>query len=170
MTQLSESLKKELVAIVANLNHDDSDIRRWAIYDLEQFPPEYTVEHLVGGTEDDHRAVREAAAEVLNSVPADQCLQLLIPLLGSPRIEVRNLVAGIVAKFDAAAVDYLLEALVHGNEDVRKFSVDILGLTRSDRAVEGLAKALYDPSGKCRGIGRRGVGEDSLGKCDALSG
>lgn len=145
MTQLSESLKKELVAIVANLNHDDSDIRRWAIYDLEQFPPEYTVEHLVGGTEDDHRAVREAAAEVLNSVPADQCLQLLIPLLGSPRIEVRNLVAGIVAKFDAAAVDYLLEALVHGNEDVRKFSVDILGLTRSDRAVEGLAKALYDP-------------------------
>lgn len=145
MTELSDSQKKELDAIVANLSHEDSDVRRWAIYDLEQFPPEHTVEHLLVGVEDEHRAVREAAAEVFNSVPADQCLRLLIPLLGSPRIEVRNLVAAIVAKFDAAAVDYLLEALDHGNEDVRKFSVDNLGLIRSDRAVEGLAKALYDP-------------------------
>lgn len=144
MTELSESQMKELDAIVAKLSHEDSDVRRWAIYDLEQFSPEHTVEHLVRGTEDEHRAVREAAAEVLNTVPADQCLRLLIPLLGSPRIEVRNLVAAIVAKFDAAAVDYLLEALDHGNEDVRKFSADILGLTRSDQAVEGLAKALYD--------------------------
>ena len=142
---LSDTQQAELDTIIANLGDGDSDVRRWAIYDLEQFPPEITVEHLVRGAEDDHRAVREAAAEVLATVPAEESLRPLTPLLGSPRIEVRNLVASVIAKFGAAAVEYLTEGLEFENEDVRKFSADILGLARSDRAVEGLAKALYDP-------------------------
>ncbi len=141
---LSDTRKKELDAIVANLDHEDSDVRRWAVYDLGQFPAETIIEHLVRGAEDKHRAVREAAAEVIASVPAEFCLRPLTPLLGSPRIEVRNLVATIIAKFGGAAVEYLIEALEHENEDVRKFSADILGLARSDRAIEYLAKALYD--------------------------
>jgi len=141
---MSEKQQDNLNKIVANLADEDSDVRRWAIYDLEQFPPEQTVEHLVRGTEDEHRAVREAAAEVLTGIPGDLCLPQLIPLLGSQRIEVRNLVATLIAKFDDGAVEYLLAALEHENEDVRKFSADILGMAQSDLAVEGLAKAMYD--------------------------
>ena len=142
---LSDTQQAELTTITSNLGDKDSDVRRWAIYDLEQFAPEITIEYLVRGVADEHRAVREAAAEVLASVPSEICLRPLTPLLGSHRIEIRNLVATVVAKFGDAAVEYLLEALEYDNEDVRKFSVDILGLAQSDRAVKGLAKALHDP-------------------------
>ena len=142
---LDETKLKELQAIITNLSADDSDTRRWAVYDLEQFPPEHTMEHLVTRIQDEHRAVREAAAEVFESVPPDLWLRQMTPLLGSPRIEIRNLVAALIAKFGDATVEYLLEALTHENEDVRKFSADILGLAESETAVAGLAKALYDP-------------------------
>ncbi len=143
---IDETKLKALEAIVANLSADDSDTRRWAVYDLEQFPPEHTIEHLTARIQDEHRAVREAAAEVLESVPPELWLRQLTPLLGSPRIEIRNLVAALISKFGDATVEYLLEALAHENEDVRKFSADILGLAESETAVEGLAKALYDPA------------------------
>ncbi len=142
---VDEAKLKELAGVVANLSAEDSDTRRWAVYDLESYPPELTLEHLVAGIQDEHRAVREAAAEVLESVPTALSLPELTPLLGSSRIEVRNIVAALIAKFGDAAVDYLVEALAHENEDVRKFSADILGLAESDRAVESLVAALYDP-------------------------
>ena len=142
---LSKTQQDELQKIVLSLKETDSDVRRWAIYDLEQLPPEATIDYLIQGMEDEHRAVREAAAEVLASVPAEICLRPLTPLLGHARIEVRNLAASIIGKFSDSAVDYLLEALEHENEDVRKFSADILGLAQSELAVDGLAKALYDP-------------------------
>ncbi len=142
---LEETKSKELQAIITNLSADESDTRRWAVYDLEQFPPEHTLEHLVNGIQDEHRAVREAAAEVLESIPPQLWLRKLTPLLGSPRIEIRNLVAALIAKFGDATVEYLLEALADENEDVRKFSADILGLAESEKAVEGLVAALYDP-------------------------
>jgi HEAT repeat protein len=141
---LSKTQQDELTKIVSNLKDTDSDVRRWAIYDLEQLPPDATIEYLIQGIEDEHRAVREAAAEVLASVPPDICLRPLTPLLGNARIEVRNIAAAIIGKFGDAVVEYLLEALEHENEDVRKFSADILGLARSELAVDGLAKALYD--------------------------
>lgn len=142
---VDEAKLKELAGVVTNLSAEDSDTRRWAVYDLESYPPKLTVDHLVAGIQDEHRAVREAAAEVLESVPTELSLPRLTPLLGSARIEVRNIVAALIAKFGDAAVDYLSEALAHENEDVRKFSADILGLAESDRAVEGLVAAMYDP-------------------------
>ncbi len=141
---VDETKLKQLAGVVTNLSAEDSDTRRWAVYDLESYPPKLTVDHLVAGIQDEHRAVREAASEVLESVPTELSLPQLTPLLGSSQIEVRNIVATLIAKFGDAAVDYLVEALVHENEDVRKFSADILGLAESDQAVESLAKALYD--------------------------
>ena len=142
---LSADQQKVYDKIVADLGADESDARRWAIYDLEKFPPEMIVDHLVAGTRDEHRAVREAASEVLENVPSDLCLPLLTPLLGDKRIEVRNLVAALISKFGDGAVRYLIAALKVDDEDVRKFSADILGLAHSSDAVEGLAKAIYDP-------------------------
>ena len=142
---ISADQQKVYHKIVTDLGADDSDARRWAIYDLEQFPPEMIVDHLVAGTRDDHRAVREAASEVLENVPGELCLPLLTPLLGDKRIEVRNLVAVLISKFGDSAVNYLIAALNVDDEDVRKFSADILGLAHSADAVEGLAKAIYDP-------------------------
>jgi HEAT repeat protein len=128
-------------AIVERLQAVDSDDRRWAIYSLEEFEPQMAVDYLIQGLQDEHRAVRGAAAEVLETLPAKVCAKKLIPLLGSVRIEVRNIAAGILVRLGAAAVDDLLPALFDENEDVRKFAADILGQARATEAVAALCKA-----------------------------
>ncbi len=131
--------------IVAKLKDEDSDERRWAVYDLEEFEPSDTIHHLIEAVQDDNRAVREAASEVLQGIPASVCTKSLTPLLGSSRIEVRNTVAMILVTFGDEAVNDLLPALTAENEDVRKFAADILGLAESEKAVDALCKtALSD--------------------------
>jgi HEAT repeat protein len=134
----------ELQEIKTRLGSEESDERLWAVYDLENFPPEETVDLLVSAMEDDHRAVREAASEVLGSVPPELSTAKLVPLLGSPRIKVRNITAALLTRYGDAAVEKLIEALEDGNEDVRKFAADILGLNGSELSVEGLCKASLD--------------------------
>ncbi len=141
---MTDQEQQELDGIIPRLSAEDSDARRWAVYDLEKFPAEVTVDYLVLATQDEHRAVREAASELLEAVPPEQSLPQLTPLLGHEKIEVRNLVAVLIAKFGGEAVDALVVALEEGSEDVRKFSADILGLAGSERAVEGLSKAMGD--------------------------
>ncbi len=134
----------ELQEIKSRLDSEESDERLWAVYDLENFPPEETVDLLVSAMQDDHRAVREAASEVLGSVPPELSTAKLVPLLGSPRIKVRNITAALLTRYGDAAVEELIIALEDGNEDVRKFAADILGLNGSELSVEGLCKASLD--------------------------
>lgn len=142
---LTAEEQKEFAGIVPNLNDEDSDKRRWAVYDLEKFPSEDILDYLLTAAQDEHRAVREASSEVLEGIDPSLSIRKLTPLLGHPKIEVRNLIAALISKFGDEVVEALLESMVDGNEDVRKFSADILGLIQSEEAVEGLAKAMYDP-------------------------
>ncbi len=141
---LTEEERRELTTIEGQLEDADSDTRRWAVYDLEKYPAEDILDYLITATKDEHRAVREAASEVLESVPTAVSISKLTPLLGHARIEVRNLVAALISKFGVEATPALIKALKEGNEDERKFSADILGLAHSELAVDSLATALYD--------------------------
>ncbi len=134
----------KLESIVNKLSAVDSDERRWAVYNLEEFEPSQIVDYLIQAIQDENRAVREAASEVLETLPPELCVEKLVPLLGSVRIEVRNIVAAILVRFGDDAIDGLLPALFHENEDVRKFAADILGLAGSNRAVPGLCKAALE--------------------------
>lgn len=131
-------------SVISRLNAEDSDDRRWAVYNLESFEPSETVDYLVQAVQDDNRAVREAASEVLETIPSDLCVERLVPLLGSVRIEVRNIVASILVSFSDHAVNDLLPAFTHENEDVRKFAADILGLAGSPKAVQVLCKVAIE--------------------------
>ncbi len=143
--ELSAQEQKKILEITSNLDSSDSDDRRWAIYDLEDYDSEAIMPYIVRGILDENRAVREAASELLENVPVHICADDLVPLLGSERIEVRNIVAAIFVKYGIDAVDPLMSALFNENEDVRKFGADILGLAGKDNAVESLCKvALND--------------------------
>ena len=131
-------------SIVSRLKAEDSDDRRWAVYDLEGFDPSMTIDYLIDAVQDEHRAVCEAASEVLEAVPPQICVKKLVPLLGSTRIEVRNIVASIIVKFGDDAVDDLIPAFSYENEDVRKFAADILGLAGSEKAVPALCQAALE--------------------------
>jgi len=132
---------ERLQALLKQLSAEDSDDRRWAVYDLAEFPPEQIADAMVKALQDEHRAVREAASEVLESLPPSLMTKKLTPLLGSDRIEVRNIAAAVLVKYGDEAVEDLIPALFDENEDVRKFGADILGLARNPKAVPALCKA-----------------------------
>ena len=130
-----------LQTLLEQLKAEDSDDRRWAVYDLAEFPPEQIADAMVTALQDEHRAVREAASEVLETMPPSLMTKKLTPLLGSNRIEVRNIAAAVLVKYGDEAVEDLIPALFDENEDVRKFGADILGLARNPKAVPALCKA-----------------------------
>ena len=136
--------QEALKAIGQRLKAEDSDERRWAVFDLEAFEPDLSLAYLIKAIQDENRAVREAASEVLETIPASISAAQLTPLLGSTRIEVRNTVAAVLVKYGNDAIVDLMEALFHDNEDVRKFGADILGLTRNPRAVDGLCRVALE--------------------------
>ncbi len=130
--------------IVKRLQSADSDERRWAVFDMQEYAPHLTIPHLVMAIQDQNRAVREATSEVMSTLPAESVLPPVVPLLGSNRIEVRNIVASLLVQFGQRAVPFLLDGLTHPNEDVRKFVSDILGLTGDQKAVPALSKAALE--------------------------
>ncbi len=133
-----------LQEIVDRMTAADSDVRRWAIYDLEDIKVPESVDILVRALQDEHRAVREAASEILESTDPALAVNRLIPLLENERIEVRNTCAAVLVKYGSAAVEGLIPALEDENEDIRKFSADILGLTRSENAVAPLCRRVLN--------------------------
>ena len=127
--------------LIQELSSDDSDERMWAVYNLESYENTAIISALIKAVQDEHRAVRGAASEILNGIEPNISTSELVPLLGSDRIEVRNLVASILTKYGSDAVNELIISLNNENEDIRKFAADILGLNGSDMAVDGLCKA-----------------------------
>lgn len=137
-SKLSSQQQAKLESIQTRLKSEDSDERRWAIYDLEAFEAADIIDILFETIQDENRAVREAASEILESLSPEICTKKLTPLLGSERIELRNITAAVLVKYGQSAVQDLIPALVDPNEDVRKFSADILGLARNSAAVPDL--------------------------------
>lgn len=146
MSTTQSTFSPEYEAIIIRLDAQDSDERRRAVYDLENYEANMIIDLLVKSVQDENRAVREAASEILVTLPATVCTHKLAPLLGSDRIEVRNVVAAVLVKYGESAVQDLIPTLVHENEDVRKFSADILGLARNTDAVEELCQAVLNDS------------------------
>lgn len=136
--------KLKMDKILLRLESPDSDERRWAIYDLDGYESHDIINILANSIQDENRAVREAASEILETQAPEICTPQLIPLLGSKRIEVRNITASVLVKYGHSAVKDLIDALVDPNEDVRKFSADILGLARNPEAVADLCKSALD--------------------------
>ena len=143
-SNVNTELKQKLENILFRLKSSDSDERRWVIYDLGAFEAIAVIDILVEGIQDDNRAVREAASEILESLEPEVCTGKLTPLLGSERIEVRNITASVLVKYGQSAVKDLILALVDPNEDVRKFSADILGLARNSEAVPNLCQSALE--------------------------
>ena len=132
--------------IKAKLTSTDAEARRWSIYELAHFPAGDSIDLLIQSVQDESRAVREAAAEMLENCIPELSIERLTPLLGDPRMEVRNRIAAILAKYGRSAIAALTAALSDSHSDIRKTSADILGMIRDPLAVASLCqRALKDP-------------------------
>lgn len=134
------TLSQELKSIIQRLRDPDSDERRWAVFDLESYPPEDVGDYVLKALQDESRGVREAAAELLGQYPGADWAEQVIPLLGSDRIEVRNLAATLLTQYGGAATEGLVHALESSDENIRKFAADILGLNGDPAAVPALCR------------------------------
>lgn len=121
----------------------DASVRRQVVEELIDFGS-LGYELLVEALQDPGKGVRDAACFAFSQFPCESAARAVAPLLAHEDIEVRNLASEILAGYKEEAVETLLEMLVNPDPDVRKFCVDILGLSGSGKAIASLTHCLDD--------------------------
>lgn len=130
--------------LLAQLQSPDFFAREEAVKELGTFRQDEAVAGLVLAIEDTDLGIRELAADLLTKIKGMTAAQLLCRFLAHPDIGTRNLASEILVRFGGEAVLPLIAELENEDHDVRKFSVDILGLIGDSRATESLCQRLWD--------------------------
>ena len=87
-----------------------------------------TTELLCELVEDRDNAVRNAVDMTLSYNSSPQIPKYLVKYISSPSIATRNLAGEILLKIGSRAVDAMLDYIDSGNDDDKKFLIDVLGL------------------------------------------
>lgn len=115
-----------LQQIMARLSVDDADERRGAVEDRSSIDrPEAIVELLVA-LRDPSTRVREAAVDMLGSLPAQRVCNQIVPLLASDDAALRSYVIEVIEMFGKDAEQHLVDATQSADDDVRKIALDAL--------------------------------------------
>jgi HEAT repeat protein len=131
------------------LGHADDTVRRDAVLSLAdpaRIGRDDAVRLLVKAMRDSNWRVRKAAAEiVIEKFQMEAYVKDVINLLNlEDNAGARNSAIEVLVKLGPRAFGALEDAYGSGNEDVRKFIVDILGEVRDRRAAPLLIRALAD--------------------------
>ncbi len=119
-------------------------IRKETIQNLNPGRPE-VLPVLIIALKDQDKGVRDAAFHALSLIASEEAARALIPLLGHQNIEIRNLANELLIQYGTHAAGPLLVALKDPDKDVRKFAIDILGLSGEASLAEHLIELLDDP-------------------------
>jgi HEAT repeat protein len=130
--------------LLAKLQSSDFYERQEAVSELGTYNQDEAVAGLVLAIEDPDLGIRELAANMLAKIRGNTAAQLLIRFLGHEDIGTRNLAAEILVKIGDDAVQPLIDDINNEDYDVRKFICDIIGLLRSEQAVDALCQKLWD--------------------------
>jgi WD40 repeat protein len=131
------------------LQHLEWKTRVQAIRQLERSRKQDALAAFLTALEDEHPAVRAAAAHALGTYPTLQDIlssEPLITALHDPSWHVRAEVVLALGKYrEQAPVDLLIAALEDEDETVRATAASALGQLGERVPIECLVKALYDP-------------------------
>ncbi len=147
-----------------DLQSPDETVRRLAAEDLGEFGSESAVDALLELFQDTSIAVQEAAEHALIQIGGENTVRKIIPMLQSNQANIRNFANEMLESMGEKAVPILAELLADDDHDIRKFSVDLLGLIGCEAGVESLVKALNDKhinvsSGAAEALGNIGSDE-----------
>ena len=121
--------EKEIREVIAKLDSDDPAVRRETaeLFSDEELPDEIA-EIMANKITDPDKGVRDSVAAALiknhnPTIPAQ-----VVPYIASNDIASRNLAGEILLRKGQEAVEDMLSFLAKGNDDDKKFIVDVLGL------------------------------------------
>lgn len=128
-----------------DLNNLDPEIRRRAaeIYFTEPISGQ-ELELLIGLISDPDKGVRDAAGMALAFNDNPQIPALVVPLVSSTDITVRNLAGDILLKRGTEVIPAMLGYLPKGDDDDKKFVIDILGLIGDPTPAPEIIKILLE--------------------------
>jgi HEAT repeat protein len=131
--------------IAALLADADPDVRRRAAEELATARGLAALAGLAAALEDESKGVRDAAARSLCTIGGINVARAIVEHIGHENIITRNLSAELLVKLGRIAIPALLPYLEHENQDIRKISVDILGLIGSSEPTPHMLPLLGDP-------------------------
>lgn len=102
------------------------------------------VEALTELVEDEDKGVRNSVSLALAYNGNEKIPHKLVKYISSKEISVRNLAGEILLKIGAAAVPSLIEYIDKGDDDDKKFVIDILGLIGDSSAYSKIAQVMKE--------------------------
>jgi HEAT repeat protein len=91
---------------------------------------------------DEDKGLRNAISFLLSFNGDSKIPRKIVPFISSADISVRNFIGDVLIKIGDGAVEALLDYLGKGNDDDKKFVIDVLGLIGNDRAKNNIIEIL----------------------------
>ncbi len=139
--------KKAAKAIVGLLDDRIPNVRRSAVLALAELDGKGYAEQIIEHVKDPDRSVRRAMVQGLVKIDDESIVEPMLRLSRDREVDVRHEAVrhlDLVAKFDRAAVDRLIEALSDRSNEVRRAAAEALMRLKDTRAVKALTDLLRD--------------------------
>lgn len=118
--------------------------RHHAAHVLSKIGDSRTVEALIEALHDSDDTVVLKVVFALGQIGDSRAIPALMDVLGHENADVQSTLVTVLENFGSAAVNSLIQALIHQRWQVREQAADILGLIGSRDAVPALVEALQD--------------------------
>ncbi len=140
-----EEKDREIQRLKALLNDRNPELRRETVYSLMNIgDTSISIPLLIKAFEDTDWRVRKSAIEIMLGIRGEDVIRALIDTLYSENANQRNSAIEALITLGTEATDYLIKAFETNDHDVRKFIIDIFGVTGDLRAMPVFMKAIHD--------------------------
>ena len=139
MKQTEREIAKELESFKEK-SSDEKLIILESFYDHELSGAE--LELICDYITDADKGVRNSVAYLLINNADDTIAKKIVPYVSSPDISIKNFAGEILLKIGSKAVDAMLEYIDVGNDDDKKFIIDILGLVGDSKSSAKITRLL----------------------------
>ena len=139
MEEMEPEINKTLESITEK-NSEEKVRFLESLYDIKLSEDE--VSSLCDLITDADKGVRNSVAYLLVNNANEKISNKIVPYVSSSDISIKNLAGEILLKIGSKAVEAMLEYIEVGNDDDKKFIVDILGLVGDSRANTKITKLL----------------------------
>ncbi|MEJ2182579.1 MAG: HEAT repeat domain-containing protein [Nitrospirota bacterium] len=149
--------EKDIERLIEDLSHAEDRTRRKAALALSG-ADERAVYPLLKALKDGNLGVQDAAMRSLVAIGGEVVAYMVIPLLREDSY-LRNTAMVILRELGAVSVPLLYPLLKDKDEDIRKFSLDLLADIKENVIPEKAAPLVRDPNPNVRAAAVRAVGE-----------
>ncbi|MGA9295231.1 MAG: hypothetical protein WBV81_21760 [Ignavibacteriaceae bacterium] len=139
MKEMEKEIKKNFESI-KDKDSEEKLVFLESLYDTKL--SEEQIDNICDLITDEDKGVRNSVAYLLVNNANEKISNKIVPYVSSPDISIRNLAGEILLKLGSNAVDAMLEYIDTGDDDDKKFVVDILGLVGDGRASTKITRLL----------------------------